>query len=60
MVVGDKVKVISVKFGHGFKLGQIVTIQGFDPEDNGYSCVDENNISWWLYENEFELLNQEQ
>lgn len=49
--VGDKVKVIAKKHGHGFNIGEIVKIKEINCEDYMCSSLERNNI-WWLRDDE--------
>lgn len=50
--VGDKVRVIAKKYGHGFNIGEIVKIE--EISDRDYKCSSpEKNKLWWMGEDEF-------
>lgn len=50
--VGDKVKVIAKKHGHGFNIGEIVKIEEISDRDYKCSSLKENEL-WWMGEDEF-------
>lgn len=50
--VGDKVKVIAKKHGHGFNIGEIVKIEEISDRDYTCSSLKENEL-WWMGEDEF-------
>nr|DAV33405.1 MAG TPA: hypothetical protein [Caudoviricetes sp.] len=50
--VGDKVKVIAKKHGHGFNIGEIVKIEEISDRDYKCSSLKENEL-WWMAEDEF-------
>lgn len=53
--VGDLVEVIDKKYGHEFKIGDVVAIDSIDT-DGTYQCVDlDEKDYWWLLEDEFKL-----
>ena len=60
MVEGDKVRVTDKLNDHGLKIGEVVNVLYVD--DDGTIKVDDPDcgLTWWLWENEYELLNQEQ
>ncbi len=62
MVVGDKVRVTK-KGAHCLDVGEEVIIVEVDykgnPRYNTVKVKDNDNYEWWLWEGEFELLNQE-
>lgn len=45
--VGDKVKVIAKKHGHGFNIGEIVKIEEISDRDYKCSSLKENEL-WWM------------
>lgn len=50
--VGDKVKVIAKKHGHGFNIGEIVKIE--EISDREYKCSSlKKDKLWWMGEDEF-------
>lgn len=50
--VGDKVKVIAKKYGHGFNIGEIVKIE--EISDREYKCSSlKKDKLWWMGEDEF-------
>ena len=59
MVVGDKVIVTKRLNGHEFQIGETVEIFEYDHESNDYNCTN-GVMYWWLTEDEFKPLNQEQ
>ena len=59
MVVGDKVRVTKEINGHQFKIGEEVVLTEEASEYMSWRCQGENDW-WWLTEEEFEPLNQEQ
>lgn len=50
--VGDKVKVIAKKHGHGFNIGEIVKIEEISDRDYKCSSLEKNEL-WWMGEDEF-------
>lgn len=50
--VGDKVKVIAKKHGHGFNIGEIVKIEEISDRDYKCSSLEKNEL-WWMAEDEF-------
>ena len=50
--VGDKVKVIAKKHGHGFNIGETVKIEEISDRDYKCSSLKENEL-WWMGEDEF-------
>lgn len=50
--VGDKVKVIAKKHGHGFNIGEIVKIEEISDRDYKCSSLEKNEL-WWMEEDEF-------
>lgn len=50
--VGDKVKVIAKKHGHGFNIGEIVKIEEISGRDYKCSSLEKNEL-WWMGEDEF-------
>ena len=50
--VGDKVKVIAKRHGHGFNIGEIVKIEEISDRDYTCSSLKENEL-WWMGEDEF-------
>ena len=50
--VGDKVKVIVKKHGHGFNIGEIVKIEEISDRDYKCSSLEKNEL-WWMAEDEF-------
>lgn len=50
--VGDKVKVIAKKHGHGFNIGEIVKIEEISDRDYKCSSLEKNEL-WWMVEDEF-------
>lgn len=50
--VGDKVKVIAKKHGHGFNIGEIVKIEEISDIDYKCSSLEKNEL-WWMEEDEF-------
>ena len=50
--VGDKVKVIAEKHGHGFNIGEIVKIEEISDRDYKCSSLEKNEL-WWMGEDEF-------
>jgi hypothetical protein len=55
--VGDKVRITGDINAHGFKIGEIVTIEKTN-KGNGYRAKN-NNESWWICEEECELIKDE-
>lgn len=55
--IGDVVRVIEIECGHGFKIGQEVTVIYCNPKDHEYKCSDGNDY-WFLHESEIELAEQ--
>jgi hypothetical protein len=65
MVVGDKVRVTGRKGGHGMDIGYepVVIFMDLDLENPDFRTIkvkDEEGFEWWLWEGEFEPINQEQ
>ena len=61
MVVGDKVRVIDKLHPHGLDIGDVVNILLINSQDGTIKTDDPScELTWWLWEGEFELLNQEQ
>lgn len=50
--VGDKVKVIAKKHGHGFNIGEIVKIEEISDRDYKCSSLKKDKL-WWMGEDEF-------
>lgn len=50
--VGDKVRVIAKRYGHGFNIGEIVKIEEISDRDYKCSSLKENEL-WWMGEDEF-------
>lgn len=50
--VGDKVKVIAKKHGHGFNIGEIVKIEEISDRDYKCSSLKKDEL-WWMGEDEF-------
>ena len=50
--VGDKVRVIAKRHGHGFNIGEIVKIEEISDRDYKCSSLKENEL-WWMGEDEF-------
>lgn len=50
--VGDKVRVIAKKHGHGFNIGEIVKIEEISDRDYKCSSLEKNEL-WWMVEDEF-------
>lgn len=50
--VGDKVRVIAKKHGHGFNIGEIVKIEEISDRDYKCSSLEKNEL-WWMGEDEF-------
>lgn len=50
--VGDKVRVIAKKHGHGFNIGEIVKIEEISDRDYKCSSLEKNEL-WWMAEDEF-------
>lgn len=50
--VGDKVRVIAKRHGHGFNIGEIVKIEEISDRDYTCSSLKENEL-WWMGEDEF-------
>ena len=50
--VGDKVRVIAKRYGHGFNIGEIVKIEEISDRDYTCSSLKENEL-WWMGEDEF-------
>lgn len=50
--VGDKVKVIAKKHGHGFNIGETVKIEEISDRDYKCSSLEKNEL-WWMAEDEF-------
>lgn len=50
--VGDKVKVIAKKYGHGFNIGEIVKIEEISDRDYKCSSLKKDKL-WWMGEDEF-------
>lgn len=50
--VGDKVKVIAQKHGHGFNIGEIVKIEEISDRDYKCSPLKKGKL-WWMGEDEF-------
>lgn len=50
--VGDKVKVIAKKHGHGFNIGETVKIEEISDRDYKCSSLEKNEL-WWMGEDEF-------
>lgn len=61
MVVGDKVKVIDKLHRHGLNIGDTVSVLFIDDQDGTIKTDDPDfELTWWLWPEEFEPLNQEQ
>jgi len=63
MVVGDKVRVIAREGCHGMVIGYepVVIFMDLDLENPDYRTIkveDEEGYEWWLWEGEFEPVNQ--
>jgi len=56
--VGDKVRVIDRTHGHGFEIGEEVTIDQVYREDKDYRCSNSERDFWWLTEEEVELISK--
>ena len=50
--VGDKVRVIAKRYGHGFNIGEIVKIEEISDRDYKCSSLEKNEL-WWMGEDEF-------
>lgn len=50
--VGDKVRVIAKRHGHGFNIGETVKIEEISDRDYKCSSLKENEL-WWMGEDEF-------
>lgn len=51
--VGDKVQIVKNTSCHGFKVGQIVTIDDkYDNKDGTYGCIDDLNDFWYVTKEE--------
>lgn len=50
--VGDKVKVIAKKHGHGFNIGEIVKIEEISDRDYKCNSLKKDKL-WWMGEDEF-------
>lgn len=50
--VGDKVRVVAKKHGHGFDIGEIVKIEEISHRDYKCSSLEKNEL-WWMREDEF-------
>jgi hypothetical protein len=57
MVVGDKVRVIALIRNHGLEIGYEGSIVEIDKPTIKVKGPD--GLKWWLWEGEYELLNQE-
>lgn len=55
---GDKLRVIDEIWGHGFEIGDEVTIDQVHREDECYRCVAGNGDWWLLTEDEVELISK--
>ncbi len=60
MKVGDKVKVTAKEHSHGLNIGDVVNILFVDNDGTIRTDDPDMDVTWWLWRNEFELLNQEQ
>ncbi len=52
--IGDKVKIIAIKTGHGFAIGKVVTITHLATECTDYCAEGRDKDCWWLREDEIE------
>ncbi len=59
MVVGDKVRVTKNINSHFFEIGEVVELAEFYARERSWKCQGANDY-WFLTEEEFELVNQEQ
>lgn len=50
--VGDKVRVVAKKHGHGFNIGEIVKIEEISDRDYACSSLKKDKL-WWMEEDEF-------
>lgn len=59
---GDKVKIAACVFGHGFKIGEVVTIKNiFDtPIDRHYDAISESGKVWSINDSEIEAIKDNQ
>lgn len=53
--IGDICRVINTICGHGFEIGETVTISG--GTDDCWKCENDNGVQWWLDNRELELVN---
>jgi hypothetical protein len=52
---GDVVRITRCVKGHGFNLGEVVTVVEFDKNSEGWLCTNGQEY-WWLDESEAELV----
>jgi hypothetical protein len=55
--VGDKLKITDCKYRHAFLLGEIVTVAKYNL--GGYLCYNNNYKSWFVFEGEFEKIEND-
>ena len=55
---GDVVEIIAERRGHGFMIGERVTIKEYDSNDEGYRCKDLSGNSFWVWEDEAVLVDK--
>jgi hypothetical protein len=55
---GIKAIVTSKEFGHGFNIGEEITVGGFSERDNDYYCSS-LDAEWYLQPNEFKIKEDE-
>lgn len=59
-MVTKKVKVIAKENGHDLEIGAIVNVLRSDKDGTIKVADPDGELTWWLWPEEFELLNQEQ
>lgn len=55
--VGDKVKIVDCTHGHGYGIGDVVTIFKLDEEDQTYQC--DSGMGWFVTSDEIELVDED-
>lgn len=58
MEVGDKVKVVARKCGHGFRIGEVVTLCALETE-SGHRFEGDSGFRFWMAEEEYEVITPE-
>ena len=52
-IIGHKYVVVANSYSHGFEIGDIVTCDYFDPEDNWYVFKDKREFRWGMIKQEY-------